>query len=229
MGVRRGRFVSAVAIPLSLFVSTGAEVATESPRPLRLNVYDYAGVAPDVRVAAADVTRHVYAAIGVDLIWVERCPVACRIAFSREAYTDPTGGGLTVFVLPPDMTSREFPSTMLGNTPEKSEVAYAFFDRIRAVAFAREVSLATLLGHVIAHEVGHILLREGHAAEGLMRDHWVYRDLLLATRGRLGFTATQGGRIRSRLGVGTPKTSGANPTTTQVVAPARGRGDSLAW
>lgn len=207
MGVCRGQFVSAVAISLSLFVWTGAEVTTESPRPLRLNVYDYAGVAPDVREAAADAARQVFAAIGVDIVWVERCPVACRIAFSREAYTDPTGGGLTVFVLPPDMTSREFPSTMLGNTPEKSEVAYAFFDRIRAVAFDHDLPLATLLGHVIAHEVGHILLREGHAAEGLMRDHWVYRDLLLATRGRLGFTATQGGRIRSRLGAPSVLTS----------------------
>jgi hypothetical protein len=34
-----------------------------------------------------------------------------------------------------------------------------------------------------------------------MRAKWLDRDLLQATQGRLGFTATQGRRIRIRLGV----------------------------
>ena len=201
MGAIRGRVLT-VAIPLSLFVWTHAD-ATESPLRLPLYVYDYAGVAPDVRAAAAEVTRHIYAAIGVDIVWVDRCPLACHIAFTREAEADTTSGNLMVTILPDGMMPQEFPDTVMGAAaaPGKSSVAWAFFGRIKAFAFDHDMMLATLLGHVVAHEVGHILLREGHAPKGLMRARWVDPELLQAKLGRLGFTARQGSRIRSHLGV----------------------------
>ena len=195
------RVVSTAAISLSLFVWTRAEAATESPPRLPLHVYDYAGVAADVRAAAAEVTRQIYAAIGIDIVWLDRCPVACHIAFSREAHDDTTGGNLMVTILPDGMRLQEFPAGAMGAAPEDGSVAYAFFGRIRAFAFERNLLPATLLGHVIAHEVGHVLLREGHAPKGLMRAKWVEQELLQARVGRLGFTAMQGRRIRSRLGV----------------------------
>lgn len=201
MGTIRGRFVSTVAILLSLFVPTHAEAAAESPLRLVLYVYDYAGVAPDVRAAAAEVTRQIYAAIGVDIVWVDRCPIACHIAFSREAHDDTSWGILMLTILPDGMTSREFSADVMGGAPESGNVATAYFGRIRAFAFERNLLPATLLGHVVAHEVGHLLLREGHAPRGLMRARWVDNELLQAQVGRLGFTATQGSRIRSRLGV----------------------------
>ena len=206
MGAIRGRFVPTVAVSLSLFVWTRAEVATESPPRLPLYVYDYAGVGPDVRAAAGDVTKHIYAAIGVDIVWVDRCPLACHLAFTREAQADTTDGDLMVTILPDAMTSREFPAGVLGAAREEGSVVYAFFGRIRFFAFERNLLPATLLGHVIAHEVGHVLLREGHAPHGLMSARWVDPELLQAKVGRLGFTETQGSRIRSRLG------SGAGPT-----------------
>jgi hypothetical protein len=128
-----------VAISLSPFAWTRADLATEAPLPhkLRVNVYDYVGVAPDVRAAAADAVRHIYAAIGVDIDWVDRCPVACRVAFSREAQADTTRGTLMVTILPDAMTSREFPAAAMGAAREESYVAYAFFGRIRAVALDR--------------------------------------------------------------------------------------------
>jgi hypothetical protein len=201
MGAIRGRVVSTVAISLSLFVWTRAESATESPLRLPLHVYDYAGVPPDARAAAAEVTRHIYAAIGVEIVWVDRCPLRCQVAFSRQAETDTTSGNMMVTILPEAMTYREFPAKVMGFAPEESSVAYAFFGRIRTFAYDRDLLVGILLGHVIAHEVGHILLRDGHAPKGLMRADWVESELLQVRLGRLGFTATQGHRIRARLGV----------------------------
>ena len=210
MGAIRGRFVPAVAVSLSLFVWTRAEVATQSPLRLPLYVYDYAGAGPDVRATAAEITRRIYAAIGVDIVWVDRCPLACHIAFTQEAQAETTGGDLMVIILPDAMTSREFPAGVMGAAREEGSVAYAFFGRIRASALERDLLLATLLGHVIAHEVGHVLLREGHAPNGLMGAKWVKRELLQARTGRLGFTATEGHRIRSRLGSGAESTESGN-------------------
>jgi hypothetical protein len=206
MGAIQGRFVPTVAVSLSLFMWTRAEVATESPLRLPLYVYDYAGVGPDVRAAAAEITEHIYAAIGVDIVWVDRCPLACHIAFTREAQAETTGGDLMVIILPDAMTPEDFPAGVMGHAPEEGSVAYAFFGRIRFFALHRDLLQATLLGHVVAHEVGHVLLREGHAPHGLMSARWVDAELLQAKLGRLGFTETQGSRIRSRLG------SGAGPT-----------------
>jgi hypothetical protein len=200
MGAIRRRFVPTVAVSLSLFVWMRAETATESSLRLPLFVYDYAGVAPDVRAAAGEVTRHIYAAIGVDIVWVDRCPLACHIAFSREAQVDTTSGNLMVMILPDAMTSREFPAGAMGAAPEESSMVYAFFGRVGAFARDRDLWPATLLGHVIAHEVGHFLLREGHARKGLMRANWAERELQQARTGGLRFTATEGHRIRSRLG-----------------------------
>jgi hypothetical protein len=193
--------VSTAALSLYLFMWTRAEAATESRHRLPVDVYDYAGVAPDIRAAAAEVTRHIYAAIGIDIVWVDRCPLACNIGFSREAHTDTQDGHLMVTILPDGMSVQEFPAGVLGAAPENGSVAYAFFGRIRAFAFDRNLLMGTLLGHVIAHEVGHILLREGHAPKGLMRAKWVDGELVLAKLGRLGFTAMQARRIRSRFGV----------------------------
>ena len=106
-----------------------------------------------------------------------------------------------VTILPDGMTSREFSAGVLGGAPERGNVASAYFGRIKAFAFDRNLLPATLLGHVVAHEVGHLLLREGHAPQGLMRAKWIDPELLQAKLGLLGFTATQGRRIRSRLGV----------------------------
>jgi hypothetical protein len=201
MGAIRGRVVSTMAISLSLFVWTRAEAATESPLRLPLLVYDYAGVAPDVRAAAGEVTRRIYAAIGVDIIWVDRCPLGCQVAFSRQAETDTTSGNLMVIILPEAMTYREFPDKVMGFAPEEGSLAYAFFGRIRTFAYDHDLLVGMLLGHVIAHEVGHVLLRDGHAPKGLMRADWVESALLQARLGRLGFSETQGRRIRTRLGL----------------------------
>ncbi len=57
--------------------------------------------------------------------------------------------------------------------------------------------LAVMLGHAIAHEIGHVTLAsDGHAPNGIMRAHWGKADLDQAAIGQLGFTARQGAEIR---------------------------------
>jgi hypothetical protein len=52
-------------------------------------------------------------------------------------------------------------------------LATVFPERVQAVARAAAVDVRTLLGRVIAHEIGHLLLGTGaHAERGLMRAHW---------------------------------------------------------
>jgi hypothetical protein len=62
------------------------------------------------------------------------------------------------------------------------------------------INLATLLGHVVAHEIGHLLLgSNSHSDAGIMRPHWDERDLANASKGELLFTQRQGQTMRARV------------------------------
>lgn len=58
------------------------------------------------------------------------------------------------------------------------EMATVFQDRVEAVAQRTGVNCSELLGRALAHEVGHLLLRElGHSRTGLMRAVWTDVEL----------------------------------------------------
>ena len=93
-----------------------------------------------------------------------------------------------------------------GMTPsERSLGAAAVGTRVAIIPYPRVLELARngsgtaglVLGHVIAHELGHLLLqRATHSAAGLMR---ATLDLRLAQQGRLLFTAPEARAIRAEI------------------------------
>src|SRR5258705_6729322 len=66
--------------------------------------------------------------------------------------------------------------------------------------------VAPVLGHVMAHEIAHLLLgTNSHAAEGIMRAQWQKDELLRASKGELLFTPRESQVMRERLfAVGRP-------------------------
>ena len=57
-----------------------------------------------------------------------------------------------------------------------------------------------VLGHVMAHEIAHLLLgTNSHAADGIMRAQWQRDDLLSASKGELLFTPRESQVMRERL------------------------------
>jgi hypothetical protein len=60
-----------------------------------------------------------------------------------------------------------------------------FYDRVQQIS-RQTANEGTVLGHAIAHELGHLLLGvDAHSPEGLMRAHWTPRDLDFAAQGKL--------------------------------------------
>ena len=60
--------------------------------------------------------------------------------------------------------------------------------------------VAPVLGHVMAHEIAHLLLgTNSHAADGIMRAQWQREELLSASKGELLFTPGQSQVMRQRL------------------------------
>ena len=96
-----------------------------------------------------------------------------------------------------------------GNGPDRQFV-YILYDRVKELAHKREtvgaldarISLCTgqILGEVIAHEIGHIILNlSSHSATGIMRGPWDRRDLQDAAYGQLLFTPEQAKVIRMEV------------------------------
>jgi len=81
--------------------------------------------------------------------------------------------------------------------------AYAdiFFDRVQRIHNEdRKISIATLLGYVMAHEIGHLLLGEhSHSRTGLMLGQWHADELARIARGRLFFDSREASFLRARV------------------------------
>jgi len=75
-----------------------------------------------------------------------------------------------------------------------------FYEPIQQLEEETHVSPSIILGHAMAHELGHLLLgTNSHSESGLMRAHWTREDLTNASKGKLRFSKEQCLKIRSRL------------------------------
>jgi hypothetical protein len=79
--------------------------------------------------------------------------------------------------------------------PDLASVYYEYVDHL-AVAYEFEVS--SILGAVIAHEIGHLFLGpNSHYGIGIMRPHWSFEQVRQVMMGTLLFTPEQSKRIRA--------------------------------
>jgi hypothetical protein len=79
-------------------------------------------------------------------------------------------------------------------------IAYVFCGRLEGVVeTGTALNPSMLLGNIMAHEIGHLLLgRDSHARTGLMQPLWRPGDLLHADQGTLAFSPQLIERVRNR-------------------------------
>jgi len=78
--------------------------------------------------------------------------------------------------------------------------ANLFYGRIEEMHERSRVNLASLLGDVAAHEIGHLLLgTNSHAANGIMRARWESEELGSISTGTLFFSDAESRQMRSKL------------------------------
>jgi hypothetical protein len=174
----------------AILVGTGGFVeADESRAPLRMQLHllNHAGVPADVLEAARTELTRIYGRAGFELVWDRRGAErpSTRVTVKIVSY------------LP--QPNRAAPYVM-GVTVKHSDgrLAYVVFNEVVAFSRAHNVDLSTLLAHVIAHEVGHVLLPTGaHSPTGVMRATWDRSQIRDAQNGDLTFTAEEIHTIRA--------------------------------
>jgi hypothetical protein len=107
---------------------------------------------------------------------------------------------LTVTIVPQVLGYATAASPVMGiaRRTQTGASAQIFFAQVQHFARTYRLNLGTMLGHVIAHEAGHVLLAtSAHAPTGVMQAGWDREVIRDAARGSLTFTETQAARIRA--------------------------------
>ncbi len=74
------------------------------------------------------------------------------------------------------------------------------YDRLEPYLARRAISGGTILGAVLAHEIGHVLQSvDRHAATGVMRARWTAEDFASMGTRSFGFSAEDADTIRNRV------------------------------
>ncbi len=206
---RRG-FIEGLLACLSAtgFAQTSAYDLRANHAALIIRVYKLANIKPRDLAKAEGLASRILADAGVTTEWRD------SDVNDTEARTLEFRGS-SGSTCPEPLRSREFaveiaksapawlPNGSLGRAlpcARQGIVATVFNDQVAAVAQHTLTGYIRVLGHALAHEIGHVLLQSNeHTAEGLMRGVWSRADWQRAAVAELGFSRDEAARIKAML------------------------------
>jgi hypothetical protein len=179
--------------------------SSDEHQQIAIGVYDYAKAGPGTLLDAERVTAGILHRAGVSISWLA-CPV--DKSSPRNPDCADLGGPLKfTFHIVPDFMARRFRENgdvfgfaAEGGKGEFGGDAWVFYDKVKEASGRTQLSSPQILGHVMAHELGHLLLgANSHSRSGLMRARWSRAELLAADLGGLNFTDEERARIRNSM------------------------------
>ena len=213
-----------LAILLTLiFLNSSTGLSKDnSPKPLRAKrevrvlVYNYTNLpAAELRIAKERAGR-ILTEAGIEVFWIDKGSENADNPSQPGGSIDLDQVNYFVRILP---KSREVLKTSaLGEAlPCKKEMggcyANLFLNRVQERAEFGRIGIEEVLGHAIAHELGHLLMGfNSHYSNGIMRAQWGPEELKQAARGDLLFTPEQVQRIYRNIAIspGDGESSSAN-------------------
>ena len=164
---------------------SGPRAAADSETPrltIQLQIVNDANVPADILESAQQRVSTIYARAGIELVGHDTQPAA------------PSALRFAVKIVPHSLHyGHDKPDVMGAALREtRGTIVYVFFGRVERFARAQRVLSSTMLAHVIAHEIGHLLLPKGwHSDRGIMRGKWDRAHVNDAVRGGLTFTTDE--------------------------------------
>jgi hypothetical protein len=166
--------------------SAGAETRSE-PLVIRVAIVNQANVPSSVLAGAEGEAARIFTAAGMKLMWVDRL-------FDGEypLYVNIVAGPFAEAHLNPGVLG-----AAPGSARGLGSLAYVFYSRVQQFSDLHAVDPGLVMGLVIAHELGHVLLHDKlHTAAGLMRAEWDDHQMLIAKMGGLLFSKQDAATIR---------------------------------
>jgi hypothetical protein len=169
---------------------------------LTLAVCDQTAVASEVLAGARRHVVRIFSDANVDVTWLT--------LDRRSQCALPGGNGrrFIVVILPKAPSGWASPEAM-GFAPTSAGPyprGYVFYNFVQYSVdalerhYLRTWALGTMLGHAIAHELGHLLIPgDAHSPQGIMTAHWTYLQWEYMAAGQLLFDDRQAAAMRRNL------------------------------
>ncbi len=163
---------------------------------ITIRLVDFGNVPEKNMAMAAGIAGYALGKAGVEVTWL-RCPGRA------ECGSEPANGEFRLLILNLRPSRNKGDKTGFAVIPREAAQRYAgvFYPMVEDGARNLDADPAHLLGAVMAHEIGHLLLgSQAHSRAGIMCPHFRQENIRMATRGELLFTAEQAERIRAPQG-----------------------------
>jgi hypothetical protein len=188
----------------TLFLIAFTSLTVNAQNQLSIHLYNLSGIPSETMHRATREASRIFAEANVTVNWTLGDPEAeeahstdqSAAAAFRDVHVRPylvvrVGRGLA-FHVPSGALGISLPHAQFGVS------ATIFQERVESLCQGAGQDFATLLGHAITHEIGHVTLAsDAHAPTGIMRARWGKSELDQASSGHLGFTMQQGAEIRA--------------------------------
>ncbi len=173
------------------------ETLDDAPR-FTVRLYNYAGVDSLQLRRGITAASRVFRKAGIQLVWVE-CSVA-RVDVQKDSACGQFDGTpwAQLSILPGKMAQRlKLDNEVFGVAVGR--LAFVFFHQVQELSAELCIPEPLVLGHIMAHELGHVLLGPEHSSSGVMIADLKQRDLPTVVKGWLVFNSQQAARMQAHL------------------------------
>jgi hypothetical protein len=171
-----------------------------------VRIYDGFGLPVDDITAARAEADRILREAGIEPVWLHCSAVAEQWRGSRARCEMGVGPDEIVVRLlrssPPDSASGRVPlgEALIDREAHTGSLATVFADRVATTSDRAGANPRGVLGRVIAHEIGHLLLGSNqHAAHGVMRAIWTDLELRRALGLEWHFSASEARRMHAGI------------------------------
>lgn len=181
--------------------------AASDDYPLRIEVSNQAHVALRDLIQARQITTAIFLETGISIEWTE-----ALVSDGSDLAMDFSGHGASCrgagdvagikLLLVRQTPPATLPDALGFALPcAKSGLAVTVFvDRCVGTILRNPGGFRGILGHVMAHEIGHVLLGTStHAAAGIMSERWSVPEFCTIAAGHMKFTERQAKLMRERI------------------------------
>jgi hypothetical protein len=195
------KLTSMVVIGLLFCLSQAARALDDGATQVTVTVFNDANVSSDVLARAERRATTILQAAQLRVTWLHTADCASSSSRSALGRNPCLAADFSIRVVRDSLTLPEsiFGVSFLGQdgSGRYGDVFYATAHRLSE---SGRLNLGEVLGHVMAHELGHMLLgSNAHSSLGIMRPHWSVEELQSLRMGKLLFTREQSQLMKEKI------------------------------
>ena len=197
--LRVSHFTNGLLVANLLIVSSACPAANaDSVSSTTVRLYSDVQLSTKALVQAQQEAVRIFRQAGVETVWVQCKPSPSPA--DRRCQIPPSEKFLVMRIVSKALTSAESIFGMAFLSEGRGTYSDLFYDSVEKLHQECGASVPRVLGHVMAHELGHLLLgSNAHVEIGIMRPRWHGEQLRAVERGTLFFTPEQARLMQYRL------------------------------